>query len=141
LLQYHRSNIRQEEPHVYSESFGETSLLYSSQSTRTSKPAEENCSEGIFLEISSKLNQEQKDMIQWHQYVPERAAAAYLVPFEDIDLTREDYAIIWIQALRSKSRTKHPCFVPKDFAIKVINRAKQPIGNVHFQITQANGRS
>ena len=63
-------------------------------------------------------------MLQWGQYVPERAAAAYRVPFQDIDLTRQDYAIVWIQAQRSKTRTKHPCFVPINFAKRVIENAK-----------------
>lgn len=95
-------------------------------------PAEENCSEGTFLEIYHAQDQETKDMIQWQQYVPERATASYLVPFEDIDLSRKDYAIIWIQAIRSKSRTKHPCFVPIQFAKKVIESAKSSGRNCPF---------
>ncbi|MHB1908281.1 MAG: hypothetical protein ACYCQJ_05335 [Nitrososphaerales archaeon] len=95
-------------------------------------PAEENCSEGTFLEIYQTQDQETKDMIQWQQYVPERASASYLVPFEDIDLTRKDYAIVWIQANRSKSRTKHPCFVPLQFAKRVIESAKASGRNCPF---------
>ncbi|MCL5067334.1 MAG: hypothetical protein M1368_03145, partial [Thaumarchaeota archaeon] len=54
-------------------------------------PPQENCTEGIFQEIYHAQDEETKDMIQWGQYVPERAKAAYRVPFEDIDLTRNDY--------------------------------------------------
>jgi hypothetical protein len=87
-------------------------------------PAEENCSEGIFLEIYKRLDQETKDMIQWGQYVPERAKAAYRVSFDDIDLSRSDYAVVWIQATRSKTRAKHPCFVPIEFAKRIISNSK-----------------
>lgn len=88
------------------------------------EPAEENCTEGIFLQIYNAQDHETKDMLQWGQYVPERAKAAYRVPFEDIDLTRSDYAIVWIQMSNSKTATKHPCFVPIDFAKRVIEQAK-----------------
>ncbi|MDG6906810.1 MAG: hypothetical protein JRN20_13600 [Nitrososphaerota archaeon] len=95
-------------------------------------PAEENCTEGIFQAIYQAQDQETKDMIQWGQYVPERAIAAYRVPFTDIDLTRKDYAIVWIQAQRSKTRTKHPCFVPIDFAKGVIQQANKSGRNCPF---------
>lgn len=87
-------------------------------------PARENCSEATFIETFNAQDDETKDMIQWGQYVPERAKAAYLVPFEDIDISRRDYAIVTIKAIRSKSRTEHPCFVPIDFAKRVIETAK-----------------
>ncbi|MDG6997187.1 MAG: hypothetical protein JRN52_14810 [Nitrososphaerota archaeon] len=86
--------------------------------------AEENCTEGIFVEIWNHLDQESKDMIQWNCYVPERTRAAYRVTFEDIDLSRSDYAIVTIQQDRSKSRVKHPCFVPIKFARHVVESAK-----------------
>ncbi len=85
---------------------------------------EENCTEGIFLEIYKHLDQETKGMIQWGQCVPERAKAAYRISSQDIDLTRQDYAIVWIHAQRSKMRVKHPCFVPIDFAKQVISNAQ-----------------
>jgi len=44
------------------------------------EPAEENCTEGIFQEIYSKLTEEQRLMIQWALFLPERATAAYRVP-------------------------------------------------------------
>lgn len=86
--------------------------------------AEENCTEGIFVEIWNHLDQESKDMIQWNCYVPERTKAACRVPFEDIDLSRSDYAIVTIQQDRSKTRVKHPCFVPIKFAKRVVESAK-----------------
>jgi hypothetical protein len=102
-------------------------------------PAEENCTKGIFTAIYQQLNQEQQDMIQWGLYVPERAKAAYRVPFPDIDLTRNDYAIVAIagsrpnaNGIRSKMRVDHPCLVPIDFAKRVIANAKAAGSNCPF---------
>ncbi len=102
-------------------------------------PAEENCTKGIFTAIYHQLNQEQQDMIQWGLYVPERAKAAYRVPFADIDLTRNDYAVVAIAGLRpnangirSKMRVDHPCLVPIEFAKRVIANAKAAGNNCPF---------
>ena len=96
------------------------------------EPTEENCTEGIFQEIYEHLTPEQQDMIQWGQYAPERAKATYRVPYEDIDLSRTDYAIITIQSLRSKARVKHPCFIPIGFAKRIIEQAKASRRNCPF---------
>ena len=94
-------------------------------------PVEENCTRGIFLEIYKHLTPEQQDMIQWGLYVPERAKAAYLVPFQDIDTTRTDFAIVRIagqtpnaSGIRSKMRVDHICLPPVAFAKRVIANAK-----------------
>ncbi len=71
-------------------------------------------------------------MIQWHQYAPEGAKAIYKIPFEDIDPSRQEYAILTIQKLRSKARVKHPCFVPIEFANTVIKLARQSNRNCPF---------
>lgn len=88
-------------------------------------PAEENCTEGIFREIFSKLTEEQKDMIQWGLYVPQRAKAAYRIPFDRIEETRSDYAIAWIEAEVgiNKSRVRHPAFIPIDFHRRIKQNA------------------
>jgi hypothetical protein len=75
-------------------------------------PAEENCTLGIFREIFSKLTDEQKAMVQWGVFIPERATAAYRIPLNEIDLSRTDYAIIRIKAhptdYNNKSKVEHP---------------------------------
>ena len=80
-------------------------------------PVEENCTEGTFREIYSHLKPEQQDCIQWGLYVPQRARAAYRIPWERIDESRSDYAIAWIEPEVgvNKSRVKHPAFIPKPF--------------------------
>jgi hypothetical protein len=102
-------------------------------------PAEENCTKGIFLAIYKRLTREQQDMIQWGLYVPERAKAAYRVPFQDIDVTRFDYAIVKIagaipnaNGIRSKMRVDHPCLVPIEFAKRVIANSKAAGNNCPF---------
>ena len=101
--------------------------------------AEENCSLGIFREIFSRLDPQQQDCIQWGLYVPERARAAYRVPFEDIDLSRSDFAIVKIRGslpnsngVRSKMRVDHICLPPIDFAKHVITSAKAANNNCPF---------
>jgi hypothetical protein len=102
-------------------------------------PAEENCTKGIFLQIYDSLNQEQRDMLQWGLYVPERAKSAYRVPFEDIDLRRSDFAIVRragptpnSNGIRSKMRVEHPGLVPIDFAKRVIRNAQAAGNNCPF---------
>ena len=87
-------------------------------------PAEENCTDGIFLDIYKHLDHESQDMIQWNIYAPERAVAAYEIPFSDIDLSRADYAILNMQSERTKAKVKHPCLVPIDFAKRIIYSAQ-----------------
>jgi hypothetical protein len=88
-------------------------------------PAEENCTEGLFLEIFGHLTEEQRDMIQWGLYVPERAKAAYRIPWERIDETRSDYAIAWIEPEVgiNKSRVRHPALIPIDFYRRIKRNA------------------
>lgn len=92
-------------------------------------PAEENCSEGTFREIFTRLTPEQQAIIQWGLYVPQRAQAAYHVPLSDIDLSRNDFAIVSIrahsEAYRNKAKVSHPCLVPINFARTVIRAATQ----------------
>jgi len=56
-------------------------------------------------------------MIQWGLYVPQRAKAAYRIPWERIDESRSDYAIAWIEPEVgiNKSRVRHPAFIPTPF--------------------------
>jgi hypothetical protein len=88
-------------------------------------PAEENCTEGIFREIFNQLTEEQRDMIQWGLYVPQRAKAAYRIPFDRIEETRSDYAIAWIEPEVgiNKSRVKHPALIPIDFYKRIKRNA------------------
>jgi hypothetical protein len=87
-------------------------------------PVEENCLEETFLQIYGEISSEHKDMIQWGQYVVERANAAYRVLFKDIDLSGNDYAVVWIREENSKVSVKHPCFVPIQLAKRIIANAK-----------------
>lgn len=88
------------------------------------EPVQEDCTEEIFREILAHLTPEQRDMIQWNIYFPQRATAAYRVPYEAIDLSRSDYAIVWFQAhsenYTNKARVTHPCLVPINFAKRII---------------------
>ena len=102
-------------------------------------PAEENCTRGIFTEIYKQLNQEQRDMIQWGLYVPERAKAAYRIPFEDIDTSRKDFAIVLSRGsrpnalgIRNKMRVDHICLPPVDFAKRIIANAQAAGNNCVF---------
>jgi len=102
-------------------------------------PPQENCTRGIFLEIFHRLTQEQQDMIQWALYFPERAKACYRIPFDDIDLSRTDYAILKCagripnsNGIRNKMRVDHPGLVPIDFAQGVINNSKAAGNNCPF---------
>jgi hypothetical protein len=81
-------------------------------------PVEENCLEETFLQIYSEISSEHKDMIQWGQYVVERANVAYRVLFKDIDLSGNDYAVVWIREENSKVSVKHPCEIADDTNIK-----------------------
>ncbi len=117
--------------------------IHTRVNTHFPAPAE-NCTEEIFLQIFAKLTPEQQDMIQWQQYVPERVKAACRVPLTDIDLSREDYAVVRIagttpnaNGIRSKARVDHPCFVPIDFTKKVIERAAKAKRNCPFPTHEA----
>jgi hypothetical protein len=88
-------------------------------------PTEENCTEGIFREIFAHLTEEQRDMIQWGLYVPQRAKAAYRIPFDRIEETRSDYAIAWIEPEVgiNKSRVRHPALIPIYFYERIKRNA------------------
>ncbi|MGA2876109.1 MAG: hypothetical protein ABSE82_11300, partial [Nitrososphaerales archaeon] len=75
-------------------------------------PATENCTEGILREIYKRLTFEQQMMIQWQAYAPERAKAIYTIPFEDIDLSHPNYAILHFKAINTKIRMAHICLMP-----------------------------
>jgi hypothetical protein len=47
-------------------------------------PPEKNCIHGIFADILLKLSQEQREMIQWGLYVPQRATTTYRMPLGDM---------------------------------------------------------
>lgn len=53
--------------------------------------------------------------------MPQRAKAAYRIPWERIDESRSDYAIAWIEPEVgiNKSRVKHPAFIPIQFYNRV----------------------
>ena len=92
-------------------------------------PTEENCTPGIFREIFSKLTDEQKAMIQWAVFFPERATAAYRTPLNEIDLSRSDFAVIRVKAhstsYNNKSKVEHPAFIPIWFAKPIVEQARQ----------------
>jgi hypothetical protein len=92
-------------------------------------PAAENCTPGLFREIFSKLTDEQRAMIQWGLFNPERATAAYRTPLNDIDLSRTDYAVIKVRAhstdYNNKSKVEHPAFIPMWFAKPIIEQARK----------------
>lgn len=91
------------------------------------EPAIENCKFPIFLEIYEGLTEEQKDMVQWGTYYPERATATYKIPFSDFTKS-EKYAIAWVQPhhkdYSNKSKVRHPAILPFAFFEKVEARAK-----------------
>jgi len=102
-------------------------------------PTAENITRGIFREIYTKLTQEQQDMIQWGTYVPERAKSAYRIPLTDIDLSRNDFAIVHIagerpnaNGIRSKMRVSHPGLPPIGFARRVVAAAQRSGRNCPF---------
>ena len=87
----------------------------------------ENCSWKTFLAIYAELTEEQKAMIQWGLYVPQRAVASYHVPLDRIELEKHpNYALVTIEPTVgiNKARVRHPCFVPIDFAREIVRAAE-----------------
>jgi hypothetical protein len=103
------------------------------------EPAIENCKFETFLEILNHCTDEQKDMVQWGTYYPERSTATYCIPFSAFT-KGERYAIGFTEThhpdYRNKSKVRHPIIIPIAFFNEVETKAKSagreaPFPNYH----------
>ncbi len=131
----HHSNLASRIQGIFRANFATLEVRINTHFT----PPEENCTKGIFLEIYKHLTPEQQEMIQWGLHVPERAKAAYRVPLTDIDLSRNDFAIVKIAGaipnannIRSKMRVDHPCLPPIALAKRIVASANAAGRNCPF---------
>jgi hypothetical protein len=91
------------------------------------EPAIENCTFPTFLQIHQALTSEQRDMVQWGVYYPERATATYRIPLSDFTKIGE-LAVAWVEThhpdYSNKSKVRHPAIIPWAFFEHVESRAK-----------------
>ncbi len=103
------------------------------------EPAVENCKFETFLDIRDHCTNEQKDMMQWGTYYPERATATYCIPLSAFTKGKK-YAIGFTEAhhpdYRNKSKVRHPIIIPIAFFEEVERKARAagraaPFPNYH----------
>jgi len=81
-------------------------------------------SEGILNSIFHEIDEKQQDIINYQAFSGQRINCLSTIPLNQIDLSRQNYAVIHVFKYQNKSRQEHDTLVPFALMQRIVKRAK-----------------